>query len=240
MPSDCLWPKTLELIDGTTITPLLEIADDKTWSLMKSGNIQGKPTHFHFRPRFGVGGGVLELGPIPSSSSYDLRMFYEAADKSLSKDDYTTGTLAITTGSANVTGSGTTFAADMVGRYLRLTADATDRLWYRIKTVTDATHIVLENVYEGSTISGGAYTIAEMPALPPDMHILPAYYSLMHWWSTKKNAEKTKQFTEWYQLGMRRAKKVHSGVVRDGIVNQEMPAMPFEPYPFYFPTSITS
>lgn len=239
VPSDCLWPKTLELIDGTTLTPLIEVADDKAWTLMKSGNVQGRPTHFHYRPRFGLGGGVLELYPIPSSSTYDLRMFYEAADKSLTKADYDTGTVSINSGSANVTGSGTTFAADMVGRYLKLTDDGTDRLWYRIKTFTSTTAIVLENVYEGSSnASGVAYVISEMPALPPDMHILPAYYALMHWWSTKKDAQKTKQFTDWYNLGMRRARKVHATVVRDGIINQEMPLLPFAIYPPHFPTSI--
>lgn len=240
VPSDCLWPKTLELIDGTTVVPLIEVPSDKLWAYMKSGNHQGRPTHFHYKPRFGVGGGVLELDPIPSSSTYDLKMFYEAADKSLSKDDYTTGSVALTTGSAAVVGSGTTFISDMVGRYLRAGDDGTDRLWYRIKTFTDATHITLENVYEGNTDSSSAFEIAEMPALPPDMHILPAYFALMHWWSTKKNAAKTKQFTDWYTIGMKRAKKVHSVVVRDGIVNQQPPVSPFDPYPPYYPTSITA
>lgn len=240
MPPDCLWPKTIELVDGTTITPLFEVASDKTWASMKSGNMQGSPSHFHYRPRFGVGGGVLETNPISSSADYDLRMTYEANDKELSKTVYNAGTVTIEQGSADVVGTGTTFTADMVGRYLKVTADGKDRLWYRVKTFTDTTHLTLENVYQGNAAATDTYKISEMPNLPPDMHILPSYFSLMHWWSTKKNADKLKQFEKWFTVGMARAKKTHSVVVRDNIINQGQQGGPFPEYPPHFPLSLVS
>jgi len=39
----------------------------------------------------------------------------------LDTDDYDTGTISITTATTSVVGSGTTFTADMVGRYLKTT-----------------------------------------------------------------------------------------------------------------------
>jgi hypothetical protein len=78
--------------------------------------------------------------------------------------DYTTGdvTIAVTTGI--VTGNGTTFTEDMEGKYLKATGHSK---WYRIKTFTSATEIVIEDdlddttsAYTGGAIAGGtAYTI---------------------------------------------------------------------------------
>lgn len=77
--------------------------------------------------------------------------------------DYTTGTVAIDA-SGNVTGSGTTFTSGMVGKPFKATGHSK---WYRVKTYTSATAIVIENdsddeatSYDGGVISAGAtYTI---------------------------------------------------------------------------------
>ena len=78
--------------------------------------------------------------------------------------DYTTGTVAITAVTGAVTGTGTTFTAAMVGRGFKA---AGHTKWYRVKTYTSATAIVIEDdfddvasAYTGGTISAGAtYTI---------------------------------------------------------------------------------
>ena len=78
--------------------------------------------------------------------------------------DYTTGTVTVTTGTGAVVGVGTTFTAAMVGLGFKATGHAK---WYRVKTFTDATNIVIEDdmddqtsAYTGGAISGGsAYTI---------------------------------------------------------------------------------
>ena len=78
--------------------------------------------------------------------------------------DYTTGdvTIAVTTGV--VTGNGTVFTAAMVGRGFK--ADG-HTAWYRVKTFTNTTSIVIEDdlddsdsAYTGGAIAGGSsYTI---------------------------------------------------------------------------------
>jgi len=78
--------------------------------------------------------------------------------------DYTTGdcTVAVTTGV--VTGNGTTFTSDMVGRGFKAEGHS---VWYRIKTYTNGTTITIEDdlddtdsAYTGGAISGGStYTI---------------------------------------------------------------------------------
>lgn len=77
--------------------------------------------------------------------------------------DYTTGTVEVDA-SGNVTGSGTTFTSDMVGKAFK--ADGHDE-WYRIASQSSGTEITLErdlddntNTYDGGAISAGAsYTI---------------------------------------------------------------------------------
>lgn len=237
VPPDCLFPKTLELFDGTTVQPLTEVASDRTWAYMKSGNILGRPTNHHFRPRFGVGGGVLELYPIPSGP-YILHMAYETNDKNLSNAAYATGTIDLVAGSANVVGHSVGFTTSMVGRYLIPLSGAADQMPYRIASLTDSSHIVLETPYNGASESGISYRIVEIPALPQDMHILPPYFALQEWWSSKGNATKTTEFSVKFINGMRIAKKTYSQVTRDSTVNPPIPILPFAQYPSNYPTSI--
>lgn len=70
--------------------------------------------------------------------------------------EYATGTLAVTTGSATITGSGTTFTAAMVGRNIRISGDTA---YYTIKTFTSTTVLVLDQLYEGSTDTDATYSI---------------------------------------------------------------------------------
>lgn len=70
--------------------------------------------------------------------------------------DYTTGTIQVTNGSTAVVGTGTTFAAGMVGKMIRV---GTDNAFYRIAVFTDATHITLASNYTGTGGSGQTYTI---------------------------------------------------------------------------------
>lgn len=77
--------------------------------------------------------------------------------------DYTTGDVSIDA-SGNVTGNGTTFDATMVGRGFKATGHSK---WYRVKTYSTATAIVIEDdlddvasAYTGGVIAGGtSYTI---------------------------------------------------------------------------------
>lgn len=82
--------------------------------------------------------------------------------------DEVTGTVSIDT-SGNVTGSGTSFTAAMVGRGFKAVGHSQ---WYRVKTYNSATSIVIEDdlddvtsAYTGGTITGAAFTIEAVTAL---------------------------------------------------------------------------
>ena len=79
--------------------------------------------------------------------------------------NYTTGTVEVTVTTGAVAGSGTTFTAAMVGLGFKAAGHS---VWYRVKTYTSATAIVIEDdkddatsAYTGGAISAGATYIIE-------------------------------------------------------------------------------
>lgn len=84
--------------------------------------------------------------------------------------DVTTGTVTVDVTTGAVTGSGTTFTATMVGRGFKAAGHTG---WYRVKTFTDTTHIVIEDdldditsAYTGGAIGAGAtFTVEAVTAV---------------------------------------------------------------------------
>lgn len=95
--------------------------------------------------------------------TYAFGLYGDVAAGNRVGTDYETGTVEIDA-DGNVTGSGTTFTADMVGRGFK--ADGHSK-WYRVKSRSGNTAIVIENdeddvssTYDGGAIgSGASYTI---------------------------------------------------------------------------------
>jgi hypothetical protein len=69
-------------------------------------------------------------------------------------DVYSTGTVTINNGDTTLEGSGTTWTAGMIGRYVLL-----DGLWYEITARTDNDTITIDT-YQGEDLSGATYVIA--------------------------------------------------------------------------------
>jgi hypothetical protein len=82
------------------------------------------------------------------------RMFY------LVDAIYSTGTVTVTNGSATVTGSGTAFTKDFVGRMLYPLGGSTGLL---ISAYTSGTSITISANYSGTTLTGVAYEIRPAP-----------------------------------------------------------------------------
>lgn len=79
--------------------------------------------------------------------------------------DYSTGTVTVTATTGAVAGSGTTFTAAMVGKGFKADGHST---WYRVKTYSSATSIVIEDdkddatsAYTGGAIAGGSTYVIE-------------------------------------------------------------------------------
>lgn len=96
---------------------------------------------------------------------YVLGLYADVASGNRVGTDYTTGTVTVDVTTGAVTGSGTIFTAAMVGRGFKATGHS---VWYRVKTYTSATAIVIEDdkddvtsAYSGGAIGAGATYIIE-------------------------------------------------------------------------------
>lgn len=239
VPPDFFMVKAVNITIGSTVHVLQPIESQEQWDQITQNTQTGQPAHFFVRSRWGVSGAEILLDPVPAGV-YTLTLIYEATDRDLSQDAYTTGTVAVTNGSATVTGSGTAFTVNMVGRYFSVTASTGDNLWYRIVNRPSATILTLENVYEGETVSGVAYAVSEMFALPEEMQPLPVYFAMMHYYMTKQNKDKAGEFYGLFNSGLRAARNRYASKSRDSRVRTGSQGSSFsQAAPSFFPGSVS-
>ncbi len=162
-------------IDGMFITigsvnyPLQIIDSIFNWENLNAIQIQASAIpQFYFPRRDDFG-----IWPTPQAV-YTGTLYYHYRDRNLLVADYSTGTVTMTNGSATVLGSGTTFTAAMVGRWITITDTtvAGQGYWYRISGFTDTTHITINTTWPNATTSSVAYRIGETPEIPEEGHRL--------------------------------------------------------------------
>lgn len=120
----------------------------------------------------------------------------------------TAATAAVTVGTATggsiITASGTTFTADMVGRWIRITqttaANGGDNAWYQIGNYYSATEIGLKTEYQGTAISAGTatYTIGQVSLLPEAYQMAPIYRAAALYWGINNPGNPNTQLANHY------------------------------------------
>jgi hypothetical protein len=244
LPSDYLFLKSVTVNVGGTPYPVLEEESQDNWNIINATTTQTAdiPTRFFIRLSLGVGASELGFYPAPSSPNNIITFVYEATDKDLSQAKYNTGTVTVANGSPTVTGAGTTFIPDMVGRYFEIPNPAGDGLWYKIAGYTGPLVVTLGKNYNGITGGTLSYQIAEAFALPEEMQMLPVFFALQHYYGGLKH-DKTEHdkykalFDEGMVLGMRR----HATKSRGGLTKGRKFVSRFAPgLPLYFPGSVST
>jgi len=124
------------------------------------------PSNYFIYPG-GDHGGQIGIWPIPSSNGNTITFNYKFRIPDLSLADYSTGTVAVSNGGTTVTGTGTTWIpttnAQLESRWIQISQNKGDNLWYQIASVDSTTSLTLYQPYEGINVSGGTYTIGQMP-----------------------------------------------------------------------------
>jgi len=141
---------------------------------------------------------------------------YKIRVPDLTFDDYTTGSVTMTSGSTTVTGSGSSWLANYIASagsavnlnlYLQPATPKGDNNWYPINSIASATSLSLSNVYPTTQTTQSAvnYTIGQMPLILEDFHDLLVYRPLMIYFSSiNLQPEKAEQFKALYEDGERR------------------------------------
>lgn len=173
-------------------------------------------------------GNQVEFAPIPATSGNTITFRGRVQPADLSIADYTTGSVvSIANGATAVVGTGTTWTADMVGRFIKITqttaANGGDGEWYEIGSFTDATHIGLLKPYEGTSITAttAAYTIGQVSLIPEAYDSAPVYRALAIYWDTQGESSKAQRYWRQYDGGQEAGlSPVVGGLIGQMIANE--------------------
>lgn len=199
------FPPGLVTIEGGYITvgsvnyPLQPINSRYNIELLNAIQIQASALpQFYF-----VEQDSFQIWPIPQTA-YTGKIYYHFRDRNLSIADFTGGTIALTTGSNIITGTGVTFTPAMVGRWFTVTDPTVpgQGYWFRVTGYTDATHLTMGandatpmNWSFANTSGTSLYTIGETPELPEEMHVILAWGTAADYYGS---LQKDKDAFTWY------------------------------------------
>lgn len=189
LPPDCIRVTGVDfLLSSSRRLPLEQIRSEHQWRLLNSTQQGGNYITYWFQK----GADEVGLFPTPTSAtSNGLIIYYEPRGFNLSQDDYTTGTVEVTQGSATVTGTGTAFTNTMIGREFKVT-DGSDGYTYRIAGYTSGTVLTLEEPFIGVSGAGKSYKIGEAPVFPDEYHDAPMDYALSRFFQLNNNPERAR------------------------------------------------
>lgn len=204
LPEDCIRPQTIIITIGGIDYPLIEVADETAWNDInryRDTETSDFPTHYHIK-----GADLFGIYPVPASSTSNGGLLtYEPRMRRMTAADYVTGSIAVTSASAAIVGTGTTFTAQMVGRVLLVENDSDqDGVGYKVDSFTDATHINVENLFGGLTASGVTYRIGVVPDIPDEFHESLVDYASYRYYKRRRDrrlsADAKEAFDEAIQL----------------------------------------
>lgn len=168
------YPPGTQSVQSATLTianvayPLIVVNSQMDWNYLNQIDFSGTTIPQYIFPRqrdFGI-------YPIPQTTGDTITLVPNLQAAEMTADDYAIGTITLTTDNIEIVGVGTTFTADMAGRWFKATGG--DNFWYRIGSFTDTTHLNLETYYEGESKTSVAYIIGESPEIPEELHeIIP-------------------------------------------------------------------
>ncbi len=236
LPMDCLFPKSVRIYVGGQYLPVTECEDQEEWDLLNTNaQTSDTPEKYFVKPNWGVGGTKLLIFPTPATADNDIFVTFEVLDKDLSAAAYATGTVTFTHDDATILGSGTTFTAAMVGRYIYCSQDG---YWYKLVTFTDATHMEMERKFLGTTEASITTNIRELFGLPEEMQILPCYFALAFYYAMKKDATQETKYWSLFNAGIEAGKRRWGTKTRSSITRGSGAKPRWAQWaPSYFPSS---
>lgn len=171
---------------------LTPIHSYKEWTDLNAIDIQsGAIPRFYFKRARDFG-----IWPIPQAA-YTGTIVNAFRASGLTADDYTTGTVTVTENDATIVGSGTTFTGgNAKADYYFSLADTNGfsrGSWYRIGSITDATNLELESVFEEVSEAGVSYIIGQSPELPDEMHELLSWGALADYFAGFRQSQSKAQ-----------------------------------------------
>lgn len=228
LPEDAIRVSKVKALNGTNIWfDLEEIGDEDAWILLNQTVQSGAIPRYYFVRGFDEVG----LFPIPSQTlTNGIEIVYEPKHVLLTAEDYTTGTLTLANGSAAVVGASTVFTAQMAnGMYVLQTTDGSDGNYYKVTAFTDATHITLENFYQGLSGSSVAYRIGQVSKIPEEYQEAPVDYAMYRHFLEKNEMAQANLFKQLWEGTLATAKDIYGMATANQIIKASASAKRYNP-----------
>lgn len=195
--------KTLTIMIGALKWTPTEILTREEWDRLNVFPYYADIPNNYFIYPGGDHGGQFGIWPIPSTTGNIITYSYKYRVPDLSIADYNAGTVSVNNKSTAITGSGTAFTpttnVQNESRWIQIAQTAGDNLWYQLQSVDSATGASLFQPYQGINVSGGSYTIGQMPILNEDFHDMIVYRALsIYFASIVKDVDKFKMYEGLY------------------------------------------
>ena len=221
-PEDLIKGDAIYFNNGNDRVPLTEVKNPDEWDGMIRQNSTGTPSHYAW-----ISNDLFQIYPAPDanylrSAGKGGEIRYLRRAKPLSQMDYTTGTVAGTQGSNIITGTGTAWSAGMVGRVFRLGDGNDDTNYYKVTEVTDATHIKIENNFDGSTFAGKSYLIGEQPNIPQEYHFALMSKGYHRYYRARRDRNLAKEYSDDFSLVMLQASGEYTGSDVSNVIESKL------------------
>jgi hypothetical protein len=175
-----------------------------------------------------VEGTTYKIQPIPSTTGNLIVLRGRLQTRDLTIADYTTGSIvSIANGGTAVVGTGTTWTADMVGRYIKIAnttaANGGDGFWYEIGSYTNATTIGLKKPYEGASIVAGtaSYVIGQTSYIPEAYDVGVVYRATALYWQNQGDLTRANTYWNLYDGGMEAGNsQIYGGLMSQMLANE--------------------
>lgn len=206
---------------GTVKYPVRQVRSEQEWDALNTVQQEGNWATYYFVR----GSDEIGIWPIPSSDiTNGLEISYEPRDKEFSQEDYTTGTVTLTNGSATVTGSSTVFTESMIGRGFK-TTDGSDGYTYKVAGYASGTSITLEEPYIGLSNSGITYKIGETFLFPEEYHDAPVDYAVARYFEQRNQQERAMYHMARFESALKEAREKYASSSQSAIITDRNEAI---------------
>lgn len=202
LPADVDKMTTVTITVGTTQYPIRKISSYEQWNWVNATQNVQSDTPSYFFPT----NGQIGIWPIPSTSANVMTVSYNRKVRDISVADYTTGSIvSVANNGTTVIGTGTSWTANMAGKYIRIThtneANTGDGLWYPVDSVTSTTELELGLPYLGTALSGAtaAYTIGDVMIIPEKYQQGPVYYAAAQYWRKNDDSARSDRYMDVFE-----------------------------------------
>lgn len=199
--------------------PLTEVKSERQWrEWLVVDSIQANfITHY-----FVYGNDQIGLYPKPSTNvSQGLRFVYQPQDVDFTKNDYSTGTIAINNGSVTLTGTGTSWTSAAHVNMQFQNTDGSDGNFYDIASVNSTTSITLKTPYVGPSVSGAAYRLGQMFIFPGEYDDVPVDYALTRFYESRNNPTRAKYHMDKFTQTVNDAVEAYSSATVSNVITDD-------------------